>query len=566
VTRSIELSASLQFVSDHLRVPEYKYDNSAQVHDESHIKALVEQLYEQGLPEDYSVNTARLNLFPDKTFPPRFLNLAFFIDRCFDVWARKTPLDAFLIRELQQWKISCLLLSYRNTDLVPLFNQLVDTVSTELVGWSPKPERAKTQLLDFLRGLDGLLRSNLTEVSIKEALAQWRKRGEDAEQKSERILSRLAASEGLVASKRFASAMSQQHINNEFAERRLSMALQTFLENDWVHVLSQALVDAQTYSLPEPILLTTRKLRAVFCDKGRAAFQFGEDLVDELIELSEHYHVPLDRDTIALLSEQTIDILKKQSLSEMPFQPLRQAESLDLFDAGGLTLQEGQWLLCQETAMRLRVTKIFAQEGQVLLTNYLGMKQGLETVSSLAHRLSNKTLTLVEIRTPFSAVFESTLNGLKKVATTQLDAREKAAEKAREEAMRIQEEQTKAAEQARAKAEEIAKRTREMAARKEEAKRLEAEKQAVESLSLLNLGAWVSISGAGEQRQRFKLAVKFAAKKRYVFVDKYGVKKVEFKEHELVEAMTDQRLEILSDGADFDDSLERVIGRMRMSR
>jgi hypothetical protein len=50
-----------------------------------------------------------------------------------------------------------------------------------------------------------------------------------------------------------------------------------------------------------------------------------------------------------------------------------------------------------------------------------------------------------------------------------------------------------------------------------------------------------------------------------VFVDKHGLQKIEFLEEELIEAVSRQEVECLSFGAEFEDSLERVVSRIRIS-
>jgi len=113
--------------------------------------------------------------------------------------------------------------------------------------------------------------------------------------------------------------------------------------------------------------------------------------------------------------------------------------------------------------------------------------------------------------------------------------------------------------------EDIARRTREIRLKKEEKQRLEKEAEIVALLSELKLGAWVC-RVEGDSRDRFKLAVKFSASKKYLFVDKMGIRKIEFSEPELVQSIIAGRIEILSDGAEFEASLERVVSRIRMSK
>ena len=95
--------------------------------------------------------------------------------------------------------------------------------------------------------------------------------------------------------------------------------------------------------------------------------------------------------------------------------------------------------------------------------------------------------------------------------------------------------------------------------------RLEKENTVALVIRDFRLGAWISIKEAGEP-QRYKLVVKLAAMGKYIFVDRLGIKKREFMEVDLVQAILAKDIEILSDGAEFEDSLERVVSRIRMSK
>lgn len=560
---------NLQYVSRHLRVPEFKYESV----EEADCQTLIEDFYSryQVRPpgEDASLTSLQMAYFKDQAFPKRFMNLLFVTDRCFDVWLRKTGLDSALLGKLSDLRLSFLKYAYVSdasaTHLGGL-TALLDGLVTYLKGWCGNPARAKNVVPDLLESLAIELSAEVTDENLEQAQARWQQYVDEAEKKAEKITTRLTQNEKAFVANRFSGAIAQSYLNQNFKSRRMAPSVQSFLVQTWIGVLQAALEQSDDNTLPEEVSLTTRKIRAVYCDKGKAVFTHGENLIEEIEEQLERYKVGASEDLLESLAGETIAIVKGQPTQEVSFKQINRFDSaVDFSLKEGAKFKEGDWFVTADGEIRFQVLKYYAEYAQVLLCNYLGMKLEIDTCTGLNQRIANRSVKKIPAPVLFSKVLETSLNGLKKVSSTQFDAREKAAEKAREEAQRLKEEQNKAAEQARLKAEEIAARTRALAHKKEEAKRLEQEKQALESLSVLGLGAWVSIE-TEDGRQRFKLAVKFAAKKRYVFVDKYGVKKLEFNEASLVSEILAGRLEILSDGADFDDSLERVIGRMRMSR
>ena len=160
--------------------------------------------------------------------------------------------------------------------------------------------------------------------------------------------------------------------------------------------------------------------------------------------------------------------------------------------------------------------------------------------------------------------------GLLKVALTQQKARAVAADKARKEAEALLQEKQKAEKMAQIKAAEIAEQTKQLLKKQKDKQRAEEEHKAQIQVADCKLGAWISVVQADDESnnppQRFKLVVRFAASNKFIFVDKLGVKKLELTEASLIEGIVNKRIEMLSDGAEFEDSLERVVSRLRISK
>ena len=562
------ITQSLLLVSEKLRVPEIKYTAVEQLECRELTRDFLQLINDKPGAASMALSDVRQTFFPDSKFSVRAMNLMFVVDRCFDVWLRKSGLDNCVQIPLLASRGQVFSLAYsepRDTRSLESMAALLDLMGNDLQGWCENPERAKKQVPQLIYDTFAGLCGSLTFDAVVEASASWERYWSDAGKRRMKITERLLVAESDLISKQFCNAFAHAYLNKQFASRSVSSDVQEFLQTHWRNLISTVLSERVDAELPDAVTLLGKKLRAVFCDKGKAAFRYGETLVDETVELFEHYQVPVEPAVWQTLSEQVIAILKGQPSQEQDFVPVAVDLNLDCFEAiAPKGYNEGDWLLDESTNIRAMVLKVFDRFGQVLLINHLGMKLERIDVAALNLRIKERALKKVASPVTFTSVLGTTLSGLEKVAKAQLVAREKAAQKALDEAKKLQLEQDAAAAQVRQKAEEIARRTKAIVDRKEEAQRLEKERIALELASRLTLGAWVSIDSA-EGKQRFKLAVKFAARKRYVFVDKYGIKKLEYHEPELVADIVSDRLVILSDGADFDDSLERVIGRIRMS-
>jgi transcription elongation GreA/GreB family factor len=219
----------------------------------------------------------------------------------------------------------------------------------------------------------------------------------------------------------------------------------------------------------------------------------------------------------------------------------------------------------EEERLKIQLIANFAQSQQLLFANYLGMKAAQLSYQEFNIRLKEGNLKKLANAQPLTSVFDQTVKGLAKIAENQKQARLQAAEKAKAEAEQLLEDRRKAEELSQQRAQEIAERTKQLLAKRADKERLEKENAVAQLIRAFNLGAWISIKEAGEP-QRFKLVVKLAAMGKYVFVDRLGIKKREFMEADLVQALLSKEVEILSDGTEFEESLERVVSRIRMSK
>ena len=137
----------------------------------------------------------------------------------------------------------------------------------------------------------------------------------------------------------------------------------------------------------------------------------------------------------------------------------------------------------------------------------------------------------------------------------------------RQEQLRQQEEAARQAELARQKK---AAEDRRIADEEAEQQRLLQERQTAARALVegIKLGGWIveESSGEGKYAVRLKLDVRINASRKLVFVDRLGLNRREFLVDELVDDLVMGRVRVLGSSAEFDDTLSRVVGRIRVGR
>lgn len=180
--------------------------------------------------------------------------------------------------------------------------------------------------------------------------------------------------------------------------------------------------------------------------------------------------------------------------------------------------------------------------------------------------------------TRFGDVLADTVAALDRVLASQRSQRQAAARKARERADHLrQQREAEARQRAEAEAaqkveaERQAKQAREQA-EQAEADRLEAVREAARARALaevdrLNMGGWIALKKVPDNdEQRLKLAVRINASRKLVFVDRLGLNRTELTVDDLAERLLSGTVRLLGASAEFDETLSRVVGRIRVGR
>ena len=616
----------LRLVIQHLRVPELIYpfelgSSDAIFERKQQTNILLDACKLNSGHEDTLLKEVQ-KLFSGKGTYNQANNLAFLLDRVFDVWLRKNNFDEQLSVIFSEWRYvfyKCFLMTYAmnlDQDSIKLreqalsdFSITLESISEYAKSWSPVPKRSQSILLDQLKAIENLFNEHEDfDVALVERCSKsWFVFVEKQKEKVEKISERLIVSESKKNKSQYCLWLAYQYLNVLFNKRQLPKVLQDFLQEYWVLVVAKRIEEKLPEHLEgketiivssyhEQLDLLCKNIVRVFCHKGESGFQLADQIIDDLQKFSEEVSLPANVfstesetrqsaffsiDTAwEALSNCLVNILQNQGDEEIGiFKPLVIPEYLietygttDQFKVGSsslvdLSVNEGEWFVLrdQNETLAIKLIACFQQSQQLLFSNYLGMKSAQFSFNEFRDRFEQATIKKISKGYGFSSVFDQALRGLSKVAENQKQARLVAAEKAKAEAERLLDDRRKSEELATQRAEEIAQRTKHLLAKRADKQRIEKEKAVLDSIRAFKLGAWIGLK-VGDESQRFKLVVKLAATGKYVFVDRLGVKRKEFLELELMEAIQSEQVVVLSDGAEFEDSLQRVVSRLRISK
>lgn len=589
--------SSLRVLIQQLRVPELNYYLSIGV-DAQQERILVSEML-QSLPETCESAQGSLIkhiilVMEHKALMPQVNNLAFQVDRVFDVWIRKNRLANDINFFLSKWRFllfKIMLFDFtaqqndqysRDRQNFIVLISIIESIAEYGAGWSDKPERSKNILLDELNYIsDELFTLDLNnDEKVSTLKAHWNGFRDKQRQKSSKVVSRLIEAEDRSLRTQFSQWFANNYINALFKKRQLPNSLQHFVSQYWVLIVAASFEKSLTLDLDVDKL--SKNLIRTFCQQNEAAFKLAGQILDDVQTCTEAFKLKVPDNVWRYLEESLVGILQKSGEeSKSSFKMIELASKLEksfggfdqqllaLVNADSLGVNNGDWFIYTElnakTEIPVQLASIFEETQQMIFCNYLGIKVLQLSFSGFNECVESGSLKSNLNVEPFTKVFRASIKGLLKVSETQKKARIKAAEKAKEEAEKLLAEKLKAEEAASKIADEIAERTKMLLQKRADKLRLDKENEVLGVLSNFSLGAWISIK-IDNEKQRFKLVVKLAATGKYIFVDKLGVKKKEYLEADLVQAIINQEIEILSDGAEFEDSLERVVSRLRMSK
>lgn len=529
----------------------------------------------------------------------RQVNSAYLADRIMDVFLRTSGLHFALITRVARLRFYLAWLLHREGEAAvgtgtPLRLWLDHLVT--LRGWSGGESRSAKQVFKRLEGLVAAIAYGFQDdpgpfaVYVKE----WFAEDDKQQERSEILLNRLLETEQGAARQRAADMQSSHRVAQALDGHQLPEPVLRLLEDQWQGLLRQLVLDHGLDSEPYK-----RAIRAMdwliwamdpsLSDTHRdRLYQVGEELPDRLdavwqeafaTNLPNAIADPLQQHLVARLRGEAVDSV---AAGKREFDPYWLAPpKLPAVVAEQL----GHWLVSGQGVGEQRrwLFAFLEASGEVLWTNAQGVKQGLETAESVAQAIEAGRIQALPDPQPFEAVLSNTISGLARVLGAQRKQRELALERARAEAEELRREreatEQRLLKEARFKAQQEAELEASRALAESQAEQVrveeeqarqarEREQRKAELLVLvdqLHLGGWVEITEQGTPL-KLKLAVRINASGKLVFVDRLGLNKREIYRHELVDKLLQNQARLLTKGAEFEDTLSRVVGRIRVGR
>jgi hypothetical protein len=529
----------------------------------------------------------------------RQVNAAYISDRIMDVFLKTSGLHPELARRVARlrfylaWRMNLQGADAFSSTLTGWLDSL-----QEWRGWSNSGGRSSKVLLDQLDSLiiavSGSFESGSCEP-VEAFCQQWQDDAVRRDAQADKLRHRLLETEQGAARQRHADQTARALIGRALQGRTLPVPVTRFILDYWHSLLKQVVWDAGMNS--ENFRHASKLLEwlvwvgdPTLSDKDRnRLYHVGEQIGDRILDVWQ-------RVFSQSLAEGALEGIQSVMVARLRGDAPELSEALP--DSGGfawdaawlsavsaepaaVTAAERQWYVEGEgdREQRMYFSALLPETAEVLWTNGVGVKLGIQPWRAFVAARESNSLRPLPTLTPFRQVLEDTVGLLATVCEKQRGQREKAAQEAREKADKLRREKA-AAEQAR-KEQEAAreaelKRQREAAEQQRladeqaEQARLLKEKEllAQKQVDGIKLGGWIVIAPDALESEslRLKLAVRINASRKLVFVDRLGLNRRELIEDQLVDGIVNGRIRVLDSSAEFDDTLSRVVGRIRVGR
>ncbi|MEX2475556.1 DUF1631 family protein [Marinobacter sp.] len=533
------------------------------------------------------------------TWSVRQINSAYVADRIMDVFLKTSGLHPELARRVARLRF---FLAWRMNEagedaFTGVLLRWLDGLQ-EWRGWSDSGGRSARVLLDQLSSLVISVSACFESTTCEPLNAFCREWQEDSAKRTQqvtRLRNRLLVTEQGAARQRCADQTARALVGRALTGRKLPQAVVTFIFDHWLPLLKQVVwageLDADNGRHGRKLLEWLVWLGdPSLSDRDRnRLYHVGEQIGDRILDVWHRVHgKPLP----ASILEGIQSVLMARLRGETP--ELKSAlpePSKFSWDASWLSLStpptetyqalERQWFAEGEGKQEQRsyFFALLPETAEILWTNGAGVKLGLQSWDEFAQAREAGSIRPLPALTSFGKVLTDTVAALDKVLTRQKALRQEAALEARAKAKALRRQKT-AADQQR-QAEEAQQRaeleTREQQARdqreaddKMEQERLDQEERLAvyKVVDGIKLGGWIVLATADDQVDpvRLKLAVRINASNKLIFVDRLGLNRREFLGDQLAEQVLAGNVRVLGSAAEFDDTLSRVVGRIRVGR
>jgi len=529
----------------------------------------------------------------------RQINAAYVADRIMDVFLKTSGLHTALAQRIARLRFY---LAWRmNLEGHQAFSDILlvwlDNFQ-EWRGWSDSGGRSSKALLEQLEALVVAVSAGFdagTTEAVDAFCVQWQDDSLRRNAQVDKLRQRLLETEQGAARQRRADQTSRALIGRALQGRRLPQPVLHFIFDHWQRLLKQAVWDAGVNG--ETCRHGSKLLEWLvwvgdpsLSDKDRdRLYHVGEQIGDRLVDVwSRVFEHPLTPNALAGIGTVMMSRLRGETPELVDALP---GTGSFLWNPVWLGFEaplhtdfqpfEGRWFVEGEGAAEQRryFFALLEDTAEILWTNGAGVKLGLQPWQAFCEAQSAGGIRPLPALRPFGEVLEETVELLARAFEKQRKQREQAAEAARaradalrqeREAVELLRREEEAARQAAIEHQRQEAESQRIAHEKAELERLYNEKTllAQKQVDDINLGGWIMVEAEQPESEatRLKLAVRTNASRKLIFVDRLGLNRREFQENELVLGIVEERIRVLGGAAEFDDTLSRVVGRIRTGR
>lgn len=533
------------------------------------------------------------------TWSVRQINAAYLADRIMDVFLKSSGLHPELagriarLRFFLAWRMNLEGADVFSDTLLEWLDSLQDCR-----GWSASGGRSSKVLLDQLDSLTIEVSSCFESgdtTPILQFCKQWQQDAEKREQQTQRLRERLIETEKGAARQRRAEHTARALVGRALKNRQLPAPVIGFIMDTWFQLLKQIVweegPDGENWRHASKLLEWLVWIGdPALSDKDKnRLYTVGEQIDDRINDVWNRVNdKPLDQSALQGIQTVLVDRLRGESPELLPALPPPDKFS---WDSSWLSVDpvaetdfkpfEGNWYVEGDGAKeQRRFFFAFMEDTQeVLWTNGAGVKLGLVSWAVFKEEYDKEAVRPLPPLMPFGRVLAETVTSLSTVLKRQMVQRKQAAEEAQKRAEALRAEKERAAKE---REQQLA---AEKAAKERQAKEVEAKRQADEQKELeraaqekelavrnlvegIKLGGWIVVEpqSKDQEAQRLKLAVRINASRKLVFVDRLGLNRREYLEDDLIGDVISGKVRVLGTSAEFDDTLSRVVGRIRVGK
>ncbi|HEX4975455.1 MAG TPA: DUF1631 family protein [Pseudomonadales bacterium] len=516
-----------------------------------------------------------------KSLSTETLASCLFTDQLFAHMARDDLLDKHTSAGLWQLKALFAAEALRNglgdaNRLLPLF----DTLAAMLMGWwSDNTQLDCSQrhifLLDISRRLRALSFENdegLTQLT-REVENQWLKEQE----KNTKLVQRVIDAE--IGRMKLHSCEIQiaDLLNANCQQNTLAPAFIDYLQGPWHNLLLRILLhkgESPQYEIfwKRAAQLTRQLILSIQPGAHlKDSFSKYEKVPDELFALLSDLHCSeAEKTQASQLYLRCQQDLFKNNTEHYCAAPL--IEKGRFFNDNTLQvsahlknkivhLTVGDWFFYKKTNESRQLLQLVHNDtssGQLLFVGVDPRLRELRSAEDVAFQLSSGLLIRIERQGFFSRHFENCTQTLwQRISQQQARLALKKAEETQQQQAQQRETQQRALEEKILLVRSLRQQYQ------VESKALEElRKQTKTMVTMLNLGAWISIRQADNTELRARLAVHITSSNKLIFVNREGLRIAEYTSQELIDKILSNEVEIINQGEDFNRTLSHVIGRL----